>query len=560
MLFPSDASDLLSRIPLSARTILDVGCGSGALVAAYRPLNPRARLLGIDIDPVQTALATPHLHQVATMDVETDPLPFDVPDGIDCIIYDDILEHLRDPWAMLHRHAEALSSDGVMLICVPNIDYWRLAERLLRGTWHDSQDQDPHHRQLRWFNLDSMRENLIHAGLTLCDVTTREPDGDQAAQFAASLAPGLEAMDIDPQEYARRAAPSHLIWRVRKEPRQRMILAGTMLAPVGGVSDVRVVYPMEAIGTDPMVTAGVVERVEFGQGGDGNARIFVLHRPSLIGEQGHTLLQGLAQAGFLVVTEFDDLPERFAMMRMGGDLGFYGVHAVQTSTLAMAEALRRYNPEIAVFPNAVGALPAVRNFADPRSITLFFGALNREHDWLPFMPAINAVAQMAGDRLKFQVVHDQSFFDALESPHKTFTPTCDYETYLDILGRSEISFMPLSDTPFNRAKSDLKFIEAASCRVATLASTVVYSNTVEDGRNGLLFRDPVQFQAGLLRLLAMPEMAREMADTARRYVIDNRMLAYQVAPRIAWYRSLWARRDALNLARHERMQRNRIAA
>ena len=28
----------------------------------------------------------------------------------------------------------------------------------------------------------------------------------------------------------------------------------------------------------------------------------------------------------------------------------------------MAEALRPYNPEIAVFPNAVAALPDVRNF------------------------------------------------------------------------------------------------------------------------------------------------------------------------------------------------------
>ena len=106
---------------------------------------------------------------------------------------------------------------------------------------------------------------------------------------------------------------------------------------------------------------------------------------------------------------------------------------------------------------------------------MFFGALNREQDWSPFMPTINAVAAMAGERLKFQVVHDQSFFDALETPHKTFTPTCDYETYLRILGGSDISFMPLADTPFNRAKSDLKFIEAAACRVAALASSVVYS-------------------------------------------------------------------------------------
>jgi SAM-dependent methyltransferase len=561
MLFPPSASDLLPLIPLSARTILDVGCGSGTLAAAYRPLNPKARLLGIDVDPAAAALAAPHLHQVATMDVEAGPLlPFDVPEGIDCIIYDQILQHLRDPWALLHRHAEALSPDGVMLICVPNIEYWRVAERLLRGTWQDSEGEDQHHRQLRWFNLDSMRENLIHAGLTLCDVSTREPDGDAAARFAASLALGLEAMGIDPRDYAKRAAPSHLIWRVRKEPRQRMILAGSMLAPVGGVSDVRVVYPLQAVGTDPMVTAGVVERVEVGRGGDENARIFVLHRPTLIGDQGHQMLRGLTEAGFLIVTEFDDLPERFAMMRMGGDLSFYGVHALQTSTIAMAEALRKYNPEIAVFPNAVGSLPEIRNFADPQVTTMFFGALNREHDWLPFMPTINAVAGQMGGRLRFQVVHDQAFFDALETPHKTFTPTCDYQTYLRILGGSDISFMPLSDTPFNRAKSDLKFIEAASCRVAALASGVVYSNSIEHRRTGLLFRDPVEFHSALQQLLAMPDMAREMGETARRYVIDNRMLAYQVAPRIAWYRSLWARRDALHAARWERLQRYRMAA
>jgi SAM-dependent methyltransferase len=560
MLFPSDTSDLLSRIPLSARTILDVGCGSGTLAAAYRPLNPKARLLGIDVDPVAAALAAPHLHQVVAMDVEVDPLPFDVPGGIDCIIYDEILEHLRDPWALIHRHAEALSPDGMMLICVPNIEYWRLAERLLRGTWQDSESKDRHHRQRRSFDLESMREHFLQAGLVLCDVVTREPDGDGAARFAASLAPGLEAMGIDPRDYAKRAAPSHLIWRVRKEARQRIILAANMLPPVGGVSDVRVVYPLQAIGTDPMVTAGVVEWMDLGRGGDGNARIFVLHRPTLFGEHGHALLRGLTEAGFLVVTEFDDLPERFEMMRMGGELGFYGVHAIQTSTMAMAEAMRKYNPEIAVFPNAVGSLPEIRNFADPKSTTMFFGALNREHDWLPFMPAINAVAAMANERLKFQVVHDQSFFDALETPHKTFTPTCDYDTYLRILGGSEISFMPLADTPFNRAKSDLKFIEAASCRVAALASTVVYSNTIDDGRTGLLFRDPVEFHSRLLRLLSMPEMAREMAEVARRYVVDNRMLAYQVAPRIAWYRSLLARRDALSAARWERMQRNRMAA
>ena len=51
--YPDQANhDLLERIPLSAGVVLDVGCHTGALGAAYRRLNPRALLLGIESDPV----------------------------------------------------------------------------------------------------------------------------------------------------------------------------------------------------------------------------------------------------------------------------------------------------------------------------------------------------------------------------------------------------------------------------------------------------------------------------------------------------------------------------
>jgi glycosyltransferase involved in cell wall biosynthesis len=279
----------------------------------------------------------------------------------------------------------------------------------------------------------------------------------------------------------------------------------------------------------------------------------VLHRPSLVGQQGRDLLRMLIDAGWLVVTEFDDHPDFFSGMQDPAQLTFRGVHAIQTSTPALADVLRTRNPEIAIFPNAIDVLPEVRNFAEPRALTMFFGALNREQDWRDYIPIINDVAEMAGERLKFQVVHDDAFFNALSSPHKTFTPICDYPTYNDILGRCEISFMPLADNGFNRAKSDLKFIEAAAHRVVSLASTVVYGDSIVDGQTGYLFRDPQEFRSRLMRLLVMPELARAVGDRARSYVAQQRMLAYQVKPRLDWYRSLWARRDQLNAALKARM-------
>jgi SAM-dependent methyltransferase len=540
--------DLLTRIPLAARTVLDVGCGDGALLNAYRARNPRARLLGIERDPDLADRAAATLDDVAAVDVEQEPLPFDPDLSLDCVIYGDTLEHLRDPAAVLRAHAAALSPNGTALICVPNVEHWSFAARLLAGGWDYEAAGLFDAGHLRWFTLESMRKLLTEVGLTPCDVAPRVFAPEATRDFATALAPGLRALGIDPQEYAQRAAPLQFVWRARRQVRERLTVVGNMLAPVGGVSHVRVVHPFTALATDPTVSTQVVSIRDLPRVGAGGPQICVLHRPILAGAEGREVLRHLHASGWLLVTEFDDHPDYLAATQEGEQLAFTGVHAVQTSTPALASVLRTRNPETVLFPNMMHTLPEPRNFATPDRLTLFFAALNRERDWQPLMPTLNAVAAMAGERLRFQVAHDSAFFDALQTSHKSFTPTCDYDTYLRLLGESEISFMPLADTPFNRAKSDLKFIEAGACRVAALASPVVYAGTIEDGRTGLLFTDADSLRARLMHLIAMPELARALGEAARDYVMRERMLAYQVAPRIAWYRSLWTRRHELQAA------------
>ena len=330
------ASDLLPLIPLSARTVLEIGCGEGELAAAYRRMNPKARLLGIEINSKAAALAALHLEQVSTVDVEAEPLPFAVPDGIDCIVYNGVLHHLRDPWAVIRHQADALTFGGMLLIRLSNIEYWRLADRRLRGVWGDGE------AMVRGFNIAGIREQICRAGLTLCDVTRQEPDAGSAKAFLDGLAKGLSAIGIDPEEYSKRATASHLICRVRKAPIQQIVLSGNMLDPVGGVSHVRVVHPLQAARTDPSVIGIVTNSVESAPRNETVPRIFVMHRPSLLGDQAVDTVGMLLDAGYLTVTEFDDHPEHFEMMRMGGDLSFRAVHAVQTSTAAMAEILRQY--------------------------------------------------------------------------------------------------------------------------------------------------------------------------------------------------------------------------
>jgi 2-polyprenyl-3-methyl-5-hydroxy-6-metoxy-1,4-benzoquinol methylase len=551
--------ELLEKIPLTARTILDVGCAQGALGAAYLRRNPLARVLGIDSDPAALLIARGRLTETICADVAITPMPFINPNGIDCIIYGDVLEHLADPWTLLAQHAEHLAPGGTVLVCMPNVEHWQLTRLLLTGGF-DYQDTGLLDRtHLRWFTPRNMGDALVQAGLELADLAPRPIETAGAERFVQAMAPGLREIGVDPQAYLDRAWPLQFIWRARKPTARtgpcRIFVNATALPPQGGVSEVRVVQPMRALRSDSAVLGRIADEAELPHLDAQTPHIAVLHRPLLLGEAGITRIKNLLAKNYVVVAEFDDHPNFMAGRGVAMDqlLSFKGVHAIQTSTRTLAAVLRPENPEIGVFPNAIFELPDIRNFTDPERLTLFFGALNRQDDWQPLLPALNAVAQTAGAKLQFSVVHDRGFFDALETPHKKFTPTCDYATYMQLLGEAEIAFMPLADTAFNRAKSDLKFIEAAACRVAVLASPVVYAEVVETGITGLLCRDEASLRSHLRDLLTDPEAARRMADAARHYVASQRMLAYQVAKRTAWYRALWEDRSALNQALRLRM-------
>ena len=117
--------DLLNRIPQSASRVLEIGCGSGALGAAYKTLNPMSTYVGIEYVPEAAESARGRLNHVVCGDVEDPELAIPLVDGkkYDCLVYGDVLEHLRDPWAVLQRHLGLLSEDGLVLACIPNAQH-----------------------------------------------------------------------------------------------------------------------------------------------------------------------------------------------------------------------------------------------------------------------------------------------------------------------------------------------------------------------------------------------------------------------------------------------------
>lgn len=555
-IYGSDANpDLLSRIPRDARTILDIGCGAGGLGAAFRRINPRTRVIGVEPDPTLAARAGAYLDEVLSLDIETTRPP--VEDGsLDAMIFGDVLEHLRDPWAVLKRDASLLSDQGVLLVCIPNLEHWSFTARLLAGAWNYEDHGLYDRTHLRWFTPRMMQQALTEAGLVPIEVAPRIFLPEQAEAFAAAMAPALATLGIDQAGWLDRSRPLQYVWRAtRRAPKLMIVGARTLADPVAAMAEVRVLQPLRDIATAPGIGTIASADLAVPPGGPETDRVMILQRLFLRpGPESLGYIQGLRASGAVIVQEFDDDPERWPDIAATEDMTFRAVHAVQTSTPRLAQLLRQWNAEVEVFPNSVETLPVPCNFRDPGVLTIFFGALNREADIAPFLPVLDQAMAEAEGRLRIEVVHDRASFDALATPHKRFTPSCDYMTYRSIMAGCELAFLPLAPTRFNSMKSDIKAVEAASHRLCCLASPTVYENSIQDRETGVILPDPAALLSTLRGFIANPEAARRIAEAAHGWVRGERMAAYQMRRRIDWYRSLCDRRTVLDAALGARLE------
>ena len=275
------------------------------------------------------------------------------------------------------------------------------------------------------------------------------------------------------------------------------------------------------------------------------------------------LLAKHASHGNILLQELDDHPLITAQVKEDDYFCFRAVSAVQTSTRYLADFLREFNPHIYLFENQLAELPERRTYdAAQDRVTIFFGALNRRPDWEPLMPAINKMIRQYGDRLHFRVVSDHGFYQALETEAKEFTGgahdgyiVAPYEQYTAALHASDIALLPLRDTEFNRAKSDLKFIESAGHGAAVLAAPTVYAGTVREGETGLIYHSPKEFAEKLDLLIRRADLRRTLAENAYRYVAEHRLLEQHLDDYIAAYRELFERREELERERLRRVEK-----
>jgi len=550
--------DLLRLMPPDARVVVEIGCGAGALAEAYRRINTQVRYFGIEKDPAAARAAgtSGRIDRVLAGDVETlDPAGLDLSDtrpSVDCLVLGDVLEHMIDPWAGLARLVRWVRDGGQVLACIPNVQHYSVLVNLLRGKW-DYQDEGLLDRtHLRFFTLSGVQELFARAGLHVFEIQPRWWPSADFDRFQQVMAPVLSGLAIDPASFAAQTqAVQYIVRAVRTADPPRRLLIWSLLGSVIA-SEPRVGEPVRFLATIPGVRTRAGTGLQFddlARTWPGEGKVFVQQR-CVIPRADHLRLQrALLAQGYLIVGEFDDDPQHFAELVHTDFFALRSCHCIQTTTDVMAETLGAIHPHVTVFPNQMAGLPQPlpRTEAELAAgpATLFFGALNREADWAPLLPALNRALVKHGDRARVQVVYDRAFFDALATRHKAFEPLCSHDRYHELLHEADIALLPLEPTRFNQHKSDLKFIECAAHGVVALASPTVYEHTIKSGETGVVYHSLDEFEMLLDRLIQNAPFRHRLGENAYRFVAENRLLACHFRARHDWYLAMLDRRIEL---------------
>jgi 2-polyprenyl-3-methyl-5-hydroxy-6-metoxy-1,4-benzoquinol methylase len=186
---------LLRAVPQDAVAILEVGCAEGRLGEALMRNRPDRRVSGIERESVPAREASRRLHRVFELDVEqTAP---DLPPGsFDCILFGDVLEHLRDPLGAIANLLPLLRQDGTVLCCVPNVQHASVLAALLRGDFQYQPLGIMDETHVRFFTYASFTKLLLDAGLEpeIVDHVPSPP----GTPFMEALGPALRHVGADP--------------------------------------------------------------------------------------------------------------------------------------------------------------------------------------------------------------------------------------------------------------------------------------------------------------------------------------------------------------------------
>lgn len=181
------------------KRVLEVGPAKGYMTKVLKERG--CRITAVEIDPAAAELAAAHCERMIVGDIET--LDFPKAFGrrrFGVAIYGDVLEHLRDPEAVLKRTARILAPEGYVVASIPNIAHASVRLALLAGQFRYTDVGILDNTHLRFFTKRTIEELFSRAGFAVRGWRRIKVD------------PFVTELDLDEQEF-----PPYLVHRLRQD-------------------------------------------------------------------------------------------------------------------------------------------------------------------------------------------------------------------------------------------------------------------------------------------------------------------------------------------------------
>src|SRR5437867_4881833 len=202
--FECPRSEMLEYVPSHCRKVLDVGCGAGSFGASIRKRTD-CEVWGVESDAGCIQKAEQNIDKVfhGYFGPELD-LP---PAYFDCIVFNDVLEHMLDPASALVLARALLSSGGCIVASIPNIRHfptiWKL---VIGGEWEYKESGILDKTHLRFFTRLSIMRLFQGAGFAIQQIDGINPShslesGDRSLWRRYSLFSWLPIHSIKDMRY-----------------------------------------------------------------------------------------------------------------------------------------------------------------------------------------------------------------------------------------------------------------------------------------------------------------------------------------------------------------------
>ena len=160
--------ELIDLIDGPYKRVLDIGCGAGDNAAIISSRNPGCEVIGITQSEPEARLARIRMADCLIADIEKE-----IPDALydqpfDVLIFSHVLEHLRYPSEVLARFAGLLRKGGQALIAVPNVLFWQMRLRFIRGDFEYESSGILDDTHLRFFTYLTVDQLLFGQESSLC--------------------------------------------------------------------------------------------------------------------------------------------------------------------------------------------------------------------------------------------------------------------------------------------------------------------------------------------------------------------------------------------------------